>query len=406
MLGDKRFIRTIRLQNFLSFGAGSTELELKSLNVIIGPNASGKSNLIEAIDFIRSSASDLTKPILAGGGIDEWLWKGTKNPTAEIDVTAYYPNGSMPLRHRIAFRMNGQRFQLEDEAIENEYPDNEYVDDVRFYYRYQRGYPVLNIRRSSDSFEDDRDVFFERKLRREDLAPDQSVLSQRKDPDQYPEITYLGNQYSDIKIYTEWNFGRYTSPRLPQKPDLPNDFLSEDLANLGLVLNDLQDRPGLQKRLRDELQEFYEGFTNISTRIRGGTVQITLMETSMNQPIPATRLSDGTLRYLCLLSILCHPDPPPLIAIEEPELGLHPDIMPNLAKLLIEASHRTQLIITTHSTALIDALSDVPEAVIVCEKVAGATTMQRLNENELRIWLDDYALGQLWRRGEIGGNRW
>lgn len=125
-----------------------------------------------------------------------------------------------------------------------------------------------------------------------------------------------------------------------------------------------------------------------------------------NRSIPATRLSDGTLRYLSLLAILCHPNPPPLVCIEEPELGLHPDILPSLARLLQEASSRMQLIVTTHSDILVDALSDTPECIVVCEKHDGATRMTRLNADDLKEWLEHYTLGQLWQKGQIGGTRW
>ena len=111
-------------------------------------------------------------------------------------------------------------------------------------------------------------------------------------------------------------------------------------------------------------------------------------------------------RSLCLLAILLHPTPPPLICIEEPELGLHPDVMPAIAKLLKQASERTQLIVTTHSEVLIDSLSDSPEDVVVCEKNDGCTTFNRLDADELKVWLEDYSLGNLWRSGQIGGNRW
>ena len=325
-LGHKRLIRTIKLSNFLSFGPDTKELELQSLNVLIGPNVSGKSNVIEALNLLRATADDLTAPIREGGGVDEWLWKGVdKTPTAELNVTVYNPNAvrRLPLRHRLAFSMVGQRFELIDEAVENERPDVAGATDVRFFYRFQNGRPVLNVRRSADlpgNGDASSEPYFERRLRREDLAPDQSVLSQRKDPDQYPEITYLSQQYRRIKLYREWNLGRYTPPRLPQKTDLPNDFLLEDASNLGLVLNDLEYRPGLSKTLREKLREFYDKFARFSVRIHGGTVQVFVEEKGMRQPIPATRLSDGTLRYLCLLAILCHPEPPPLIAIEEPEL--------------------------------------------------------------------------------------
>lgn len=148
----------------------------------------------------------------------------------------------------------------------------------------------------------------------------------------------------------------------------------------------------------------YTGIDDFSFHIEGGTVQIFLHEG--NHTIPATRLSDGTLRYLCLLSILCHPDPAPLICIEEPELGLHPDALPYLAKLLIAASERTQLIITTHSDIFVDALTDTPEAVLVAGRSEGGTTLERLDAEKLGPWLDDYRLGQLWINGKIGGTRW
>ena len=125
-----------------------------------------------------------------------------------------------------------------------------------------------------------------------------------------------------------------------------------------------------------------------------------------NYTVPATRLSDGTIRYICLLAILCHPDPPPLVCIEEPELGIHTDIIPLLATLLKEASRRTQLIITTHSDVLVDELTDMPESVLVCEKEKGCTSMKRLDRERLKGWLEKYSLGELWRKGEIGGTRW
>ncbi|HUL29871.1 MAG TPA: AAA family ATPase, partial [Thermodesulfobacteriota bacterium] len=209
-----------------------------------------------------------------------------------------------------------------------------------------------------------------------------------------------------IRLYREWNIGRYTPPRLPQKADLPGDFLIEDASNLGLVLNNLEHKGEVWNLLLERLKQFHEPIKNISTKIEGGAVQVFLHENGLHQPIPATRLSDGTLRYLCLLSILCHPSPPPLVCIEEPELGLHPDILPTLAELLMDASQRTQLIVTTQSDILVDALSETPETVLVCEKYDASTAMKRLQKEGLSEWLKKYSLGELWRMGEIGGKRW
>lgn len=393
----KRFISTLRIQNFLSYGSEGEEIELQPLNVLIGANASGKSNLIEAIALLKATPTDLTAPIRKGGGISDFLWKGEKGfPIAEISATLNPPVGNMPLRYRLGFTVVGQRLELVDEAVENEHP-HQGEDDVYFFYRYQRGRPVLNVK---NAIEGQRSQRF---LRLEDLIPDQSVLSQRKDPDQYPELTYLGNQFSSIGLYRDWHIGRDSEPRIPHQTDLPEHPLLEDASNLGLVLNNLQYQLGT-RQLIDKLNKFYDAAEEITLKIYGGTVQIFIREEGLIQPIPATRLSDGTLRYIFLIALLCDPTPPPLICIEEPEIGLHPDILPTIAELLREASQRTQLIVTTHSDALVSALT--PKSVLVCERDEKGSHLRRLEPERLKKWLEKYTLGDLWRMGEIGGNRW
>ena len=231
-----------------------------------------------------------------------------------------------------------------------------------------------------------------------------SILAQRRDPELYPEITYLAETYEKFRIYREWAFGRNTIFRDPQRADMRNDRLEEDFSNLGLFLSRLRKTPKVKKAILDGLKDLYDGITDFETFVEGGSVQVFLSEGDFS--IPATRLSDGTLRYLCLLAILCDPTPPPLICIEEPELGLHPDILPKLADLLVAASERTQLIVTTHSDILVDALTERPEAVVVCEKHDGQTEMRRLDKKDLAAWLDEYRLGQLWLKGKLGGTRW
>jgi predicted ATPase len=111
----------------------------------------------------------------------------------------------------------------------------------------------------------------------------------------------------------------------------------------------------VKARILELLGLLYSDIRDFDVLIEGGSVQVFFQEGMF--PIPATRLSDGTLRFLCFLAILCHPEPPALICIEEPELGLHPDVLPGLAELMKETSTRTQLIVTTHSDTLVDALS-------------------------------------------------
>jgi predicted ATPase len=393
-------INTIKLTNLLSYGPDSPELELRPLNVLIGPNGSGKSNLIEAIGLLRATPTNFAQPVksIEGGGVREWIWKGGEQATeAAIEVTIANPQGRMSLRHRLCFGEHGNRFELRDEAIENErpYPGKE---DAYFYYRFQSGQPVLNVRQATA------EAALPRLLRREDIHPEQSILSQRKDPDQYPELFWLSGQYEKVRIYDDWAFGRTAPQRLPQPTDGRTDFLTERMDNLGLILNSLMRRMSAREQIRDALQALFEGIEDFGINVEVNTAQVYLMEAG--REIPSTRLSDGTMRYICLLAILCHPSPPPLVCIEEPELGLHPDVLPKVAGLLKEASQRTQLIVTTHSDMLVDALSDCPEDVVVCEKSGGQSHLRRLQAPDLTEWMKTYSLGQLWRDGVIGGNRW
>jgi predicted ATPase len=236
------------------------------------------------------------------------------------------------------------------------------------------------------------------------VDPDLSILAQRRDPEQYPEIAHLAGAYERIRIYREWAFGRNTVFREPQKADMRSDRLEEDFSNLGLFLSRLRKSPKAKTAILDGLKDLYEGVTDFEPVVEGGTVQVFFSEGDFS--VPATRLSDGTLRYLCLLAVLCDPAPPPLICIEEPELGLHPDILPKLADLLVQAAQRTQLIVTTHSDLLVDAMTDIPDAIVVCEKHEGKTEMYRLKKEDLTHWLAKYRLGQLWTKGQIGGTRW
>ncbi|VEN75305.1 SMC domain-containing protein [Candidatus Desulfarcum epimagneticum] len=405
----KVFVNSLKLKNLLSFGDKSDDIELGPLNVLIGKNSCGKSNFIEAFSLLKSLPKDLLAPIRRGGGIREWLWKGSdESSVAELNLSLNYPGDPIPLRYRLNFSEVSQRLEIFDEAIESARKTHESEDDVYFYYRYMGGSPVLNVRNPESRAPEQNDGRggIKRKLHREDLGINQSVLSQRKDPDLYPELTFISNRFSEIRLFRDWNLGRRSPPRLPQSPDLPEDFLLEDMSNLGLVLNNLQHEPAAKRAILENLNYFYDEFDDISTKIHGGTVQIFLHEKKLTQPVPATRLSDGTLRFLCLIVILCHPDPPPLICIEEPELGLHPDILPHVARMLLQASEKTQLIVTTHSDIIVDELTDRPDSVVVCEKHDGLTKTRRLDAESLKGWLKEYSLGELWRSGEIGGNRW
>ena len=210
----------------------------------------------------------------------------------------------------------------------------------------------------------------------------------------------MGRSFGAMQTFREWTFGRYVALRQPQPADLSEDRLLPDSRNLALVLNQIEHTGGV--RFDDLLRRFFPRFQRMSTRVLGGTVQFYLHESGFTTPIPATRLSDGTIRFVALLATLLSPSPPPLVCIEEPELGLHPDAVALLADLLIEASDRMQLVVTTHSDVLVSALNTQPEAVIACERPGAGTQLRRLEAEKLASWLDKYRLGDLWRMGRAG----
>ena len=236
-----------------------------------------------------------------------------------------------------------------------------------------------------------------------DLSSEQSILYQLRDPEVYPNLHHLRNCFEGMWFYREWDLGHYKPPRIPLPIDFPESYLSENASNLSLVLNTLLKNPELKDKIVNYMKNFYPNSTDIDFEIKSGAVLMYLHEQGLRYQVPATRLSDGTLRFLCLLTILLHPEPPSIICIEEPEGGLHPDIIPEVGKLLVDASSRSQIIVTTHSDILVDALTDYPESIIVCEKTETSTQLQRVDRDEIG---EEDQLGTMWTNGEIGGNRW
>jgi len=403
------FLNSIELSGFLSFAPDTPKIELTPLNVLIGPNGSGKSNLIEAIEVLRAAPTGLASLMRQGGTAQEWIWKG--EPAAEfarievrIDKTprrvpgvAYrlrYP----PMKYSLRFSAAGLRLDIEEELIHSftslkATPDIENVN-----VRLKRGRGTLAAAGPRLALNENNITA----TKAVDLAPEESVLSQRKDPLNYPELTWIAQHFTRIQTFRDWTFGRSAPLRQPQRGDLQIDTLLPGSENLGLLLNEIQ-HDKVSERFNRLLSRFLPRFERLSTRVYGGAVQFFLHEEGAGAPIPGTRLSDGTIRFMAIVATLLSPTPPPLVCIEEPELGLHPDAIMLLAELLVEASSRMQLIVTTHSPTLISALTDQADSVLVCEHRHG-TRISRVDPALMKNWLKDYRLGEIWRIGEIGGN--
>ena len=391
---NNRLIQRLKISGMLSFGPQGIDLSMEPLNVLIGPNGSGKSNFIEALALLQAAPRDLSAPVKRMGGISEWLWKGEgASGMASIDAEVASSDADMPLRHLLQITESGQRFEVVDERIDNAKPYPGYAD-AYFYYRFQNGSPVINDSKGE-----------KRGLRRDTVRPEESILSQRDDPDQYPKLHWLQQKYNGIRVYRNWEIGPDAGLRQSPRADQPSAFLTERGENLALLLSKL--RSESRQAFVKSLQQLYDGIEDFQVEVGGGRADLFVVERGAGtRYIPASRLSDGTLRYMALAAILLDPEPPPLVVIEEPELGMHPDVVLGIGRMLVSASQRMQLVVTTHSRVLIDAMDDCPSSVVVCEKYDGESEFERLEPKYLTEWLAEYSLGNLWSTGDLGGNRW
>lgn len=413
MPNENGFLKQICLRNFLSYGEEGQTLDLKPLNVFIGPNTSGKSNLIEALRLLRAATqkegqSDLSQMLSKGGGVSEWIWKGkTERADAHIEIISdSLPPFPWKMRYILEFGEKDKKFELTREGVIRQKIETQEFKDHQPDYYYQIGsYPSLVTYVSKKDWE---------KIQKnptislgyanvEELDLNRSILSQRDDPEVFPNINYIANNLRKIKIYRNGDLSISSPVRDYQKTSGLPDFLEEDASNLFFVLNYLLEDTGTTIQINDYLRRFSKGFQEISPSVRGNEIQYFIRENGLADRITADHFSEGFLRYLCLLVILCHYDPPTMICIEEPELCMHPDILPVIAELLKLASRRTQLFVTTHSDHLVSALSDTPESVIVCNRTKSGTNLKRLDKDQLKDWLKKYTLGDLWTMGEIGG---
>lgn len=400
------FIKSIKINNFLSFGPQTSSTDMQSLNVMVGANAVGKSNFIEGLEVLKQATEQFSK--IQKDGSDAWFFKPKTSIIDDKEVQKFsieavisVPNRHTGLRYEIVIAKQGSSFVVQQELITNEEKQAKKAPHV-FYQNDGVDEPFIHSFLASKSGK-------KRVLKRENWDQKRSILAQIYDPEEYPELSILRKVFQNMFIYRDWQFGKYTPARLPQSTDQPINELLPDASNLAMMINAFQLMPDVKKKFLLTLQELYPNITDCITTVVGNTIQLYIQENE--RLISANRLSDGTLRFLSLLVILLKPrkeKESAILCIEEPELGLHPDMMGVMARLLIDASEYQQLIITTHSPSLIRALSHVPEVILVAENEHDSTVLSRLKAERIQPWLEsyDHNLGELWTRGFIGGNRW
>jgi len=374
------FIRSLTLSDILSFHDPGP-LELHSLNILIGANASGKSNLIDCIGLLRALPGNVSSYVNDRGGAESWIWKGNRGVGVPT-IRAALASGQENLEYEIVFTSVERTLTIQSEQLS--------VGRSPYLIRLGKDLNIWGegLPETSNG---------------PGVIATESALSAYRNPKD-ARITFAARAFGDIRIYRHLHTSTRDDARIGVSSSGPKHPLEDDGSNLALGLQEL-DFNGALPRLKQYLNNLSDRFEDIKVRAEGGRSQLYVQERGLGM-ISATHLSDGTLKFLCLMAILCDPKPGPLICIEEPEVGLHPDALALVGDALREAATRTQLIVTTHSDALVDRFTDEPESVVVCERGPDeGTSFRRLSSEALEEWLEDYTLGELWRRGEIGGTK-
>ncbi len=396
--------KSLTFENILSFGPEPQTLELGPLNVLIGANACGKSNVLDALALLTSCATDLEEGVRNAGGMRELVCGGIgTDTTADLSIgcVVHTPYGVVAHGTRLLADRGMWCVDAESAALGAEAPTEATLLLERA--PTGEGRLVMRSRGSNDALAGDAGVLLG--MTPADVPRSKSVLSEKRDSARFPALSDLSEVYRSTAIYGEWALGRHAPARQRQPSDGRLARLEPDASNLALILNHIV-KEGGRAELESHMRRFYPAFERLEFDVAGGTIQLGIQEKGLDRPIPATRLSDGTIRFLALLAVLLHPEPSPVVCFEEPEIGLHPDSIVQLGELLESASERMQIILTTQSDILVDAVSDDPSRVVVFSHGEGGTRFERLDPERLREWLERYSLGELWLRGHIGGGRW
>jgi predicted ATPase len=359
----------ITIRGFKSI-ASIEKLALRPINIIIGPNGSGKSNFIGAFAFLNKIREGrLQDTVTAAGGAERILHFGSKN-TKEIHFHLSFEN-----------EVNQYKLTLAPTAGDSLYPTREFA-----YYWKRNQYPSPHEKA---------------------LAPVRRRLEAGiSAPDLEGSEKWVHDRLASWRLYHVHD----TSPSSPMRKTAKvddNRFLRDDGSNLAAFLLLLKDQhPGSYQLIRGSIQQvapFFDDFTLEPLLRKPDTIQLEWRHRNSEQYFDASSLSDGTLRFVALATLFLQPDKflPSAILVDEPELGLHPSAITILAALIRIASRKTQVIVSTQSSLLLDHFD--PEDVLVANRVDGRTEISRLQANDLNSWLEEYSLGQLWEKNEIGG---
>ncbi|KAA6351772.1 DNA replication and repair protein RecF [termite gut metagenome] len=357
-------IKNIQIENYKSIR--KLDLDLRPINILIGENGAGKSNFLGFFEFLRSIANTRMQLFVAEkGGAENILYYGSKN--------SKYLSGKIEFGIIDINLPSGYQFLMKPNNEERFYYEEEWIS---FYDLHKDNTPYWTLLLGSG--------YNESKLNSDSL---------------------VWKYMDSFRVYHFHDTTR-TSKMRKSTEIYDNRFLREDGANLPAYLYLMQEKyPKDFKKIEMLVRmvaPYFERFNLQPDEFNEDKIQLEWKEKYFDAYFRANHLSDGTLRFIALAALLLTPKIPEVIIIDEPELGLHPSAINILAELIKEASTRTQIIMSTQSVNFIDNFE--PEDIIVVDKENdGQSIFKRQNTEELRDWLEEYSIGDLWNKNVIGG---
>ncbi len=359
----KRPLEKITIKGYKSIRA-LEDFPLTSLNILIGANGSGKTNFISAFKLLNQIADEKLQLFVGQQGGAETFFHFGQKTTNQIALD-------------LKFGENGYQCSLLPAAGDSLI----FGDEVIAYFPYAYDTSIGKGQR-------------ETRLREEI----------QKKPDKMTIADYVLRALRSWRVYHFHDTS--AAARVKQKGDInDNEVLRADASNLAAFLYFLREKKNAyyQKIVATirQVAPFFEDFSLRPDPLNPEKIQLEWREVGSDAYFNAHLLSDGTLRFICLATLLLQPKLPSTILIDEPELGLHPYAIALLADLLKSAATETQVIVSTQSTSLVNKFD--PEDIIVVDREDGQSTFKRLGAADLENWLDAYGMGDLWEKNLIGG---
>lgn len=366
-------IREIHVTGYRS--VRNLRLHLSQINVLTGANGTGKTNLYNSVFLLaKAAAGGFAQVVAEEGGMPSVLWAGARKSRSlgairlepvRMTLGIKTDTFSYELVCGLPKQTSGEKsaFSLDPEVKEERvWMDAPHGLKVTFFERSPKGAWILdNDERLADYSGE--------------LLPTESVLSQLREPHLYPELSSLRAEISRWRFYHHFRTDAESPLRHPQvgvrTPVLAHD--GRDLAAALQTINEVGQSQDLHEAIR---QAFPGASLEIEHDEDTGMFAVLLRMPGLRRPLRARELSDGTLRYLCLLAALLSPHPPSLLALNEPETSLHPDLLEPLAKQLVNAGKYSQLWVVTHSQRLAELV----------EKFSGESPIKlEINGGETRV---------------------